>query len=173
MASDISQTYEIWLAPENAPKLWNAVLAAGAKPVGTDAIEIFRVAAGVPRYGQDIRERDLPQETGQSQALHFTKGCYVGQEIVERIHSRGNVHRQFTGFVISGAQPEPGAKIEVDGKEVGEITSSKQLPTESGTEVVALGYVRKEAAEPGKNVQVSGSPAVVVRPPFKEALTPA
>ena len=173
MASDISKTYEIWLAPENAPKLWNAVLAAGAKPVGTDAIELFRVAAGVPRYGQDIRERDLPQETGQSQALHFTKGCYVGQEIVERIHSRGNVHRQFTGFVISGAQPEPGAKIEVDGKEVGEITSSKQLPTESGTEVVALGYVRKEAAEPGKNVQVNGSPAVVDRPPFKEALTPA
>ena len=172
MASDIAQTYEIWLAPENAAKLWNAILAAGAKPVGTDALEIFRVAAGVPRYGQDIRERDLPQETGQAQALHFTKGCYVGQEIVERIHSRGNVHRQFTGFVISGAQPEPGAKIEVDGKEVGEITSSKQLPTESGTEVVALGYVRKEAAEPGKSVQVSGSPAVVVRPPFKEALTP-
>ena len=75
--------------------------------------------------------------------------------------------------MINGAQPDPGAKIEVDGKEVGEITSSKQLPTESGTEVVALGYVRKEAAEPGKNVQVSGSPAVVVRPPFKEALTPA
>jgi aminomethyltransferase len=172
MASDIAQTYEIWLAPENAPKLWNGILAAGAKPVGADAVEVFRVAAGVPRYGQDIRERDLPQETGQSQALHFTKGCYVGQEIVERIHSRGNVHRQFTGFVINGAQPEPGAKIEVDGKEVGEITSSKQLPTESGTEVVALGYIRKEAAEPGKSVQVSGSPAIVVRPPFKEALTP-
>lgn len=173
MASDIAQTYEIWLAPENAPNLWNAIVAAGAKPVGTDAIEIFRLAAGVPRYGVDIRERDLPQETGQSQALHFTKGCYVGQEIVERIHSRGNVHRQFMGFVVKGTQPEPGAKIEANGKEVGEITSSNQLPTDSGTEIVALGYIRKEAGEPGKTVQVSGSPAVVVRPPFKEALTPA
>jgi folate-binding protein YgfZ len=173
MASDIAQTYEIWLAPENVSKFWNATLAAGAKPVGTEALEIFRIAAGVPRYGQDIRERDLPQETGQTQALHFTKGCYVGQEIVERIHSRGNVHRQFMGFVVNGAQPEPGAKVEADGKEVGEITSSNQLPTESGTEIVALGYIRKESGEPGKSVQVSGSPAVVVRPPFKEALAPA
>ncbi len=173
MASDIAQTYEIWLAPENAPKLWNAILAAGAKPVGTDALEIFRVAAGVPRYGQDIRERDLPQETGQTQALHFTKGCYVGQEIVERIHSRGNVHRQFVGLVVSGARPAPGAKIEADGKDVGEITSSNQLPTESGTEIVALGYIRKEFGDPGKNVQVNGSPAIVVRPPFREALTPS
>ena len=170
MASEIAQTYEIWLAPENAPKLWNAIVAAGAKPVGTDALEIFRVAAGVPRYGQDIRERDLPQETGQSHALHFTKGCYVGQEIVERIHSRGNVHRQFTGFVVSGPPPAPGAKIEADGKEVGEITSSRGLPAESGTEVVALGYIRKEFGEPGKTVQVAGTSAIVVRPPFREAL---
>lgn len=173
MASEIAQTYEIWLAPENAAKLWEALVGAGAKPIGTDALEMFRVAAGVPRYGQDIRERDLPQETGQTQALHFAKGCYVGQEIVERIHSRGNVHRQFSGFVISGPLPGAGAKIEADGKEVGEITSAKVVPAESGDETLALGYIRKEASDPGKTVQVNGSQAAVVRPPFKEALTHA
>ncbi|HLH09207.1 MAG TPA: aminomethyltransferase family protein [Terriglobales bacterium] len=170
MASEISQTYEIWLAPGNAPKLWNALVAADARPIGTDALEMFRIAAGVPRYGQDIRERDLPQETGQNQALHFAKGCYVGQEIIERIHSRGNVHRQFTGFVIMGVPPAPGAKIEVEGKEVGEITSALRIPAEGGEETVALGYIRKESGEPGKSVKVNGEPAVVVRPPFKEAL---
>ena len=58
-----------------------------------------RIVAGIPLYGVDIRERDLPQETEQMRALNFNKGCYVGQEIVERIRSRGNVHRKFTGFV--------------------------------------------------------------------------
>ena len=85
--------YEIWLAPENVEKLWDALVTAGATPVGSDALEMYRIARGVPRYGIDLRERDLPQETGQEHALNFTKGCYIGQEIVERIRSRGNVHR--------------------------------------------------------------------------------
>src|SRR5262249_16165677 len=66
--------------------------------VGTQALEWWRVVQGIPQYGQDIRDRDLPQETGQTQALNFNKGCYIGQEIVERIRSRGQVHRKFTGF---------------------------------------------------------------------------
>ena len=70
---------------------------AGATPVGTAALELLRIAAGIPRYGSDIRERDLPQETEQERALNFSKGCYVGQEIVERIRSRGTgasqIHR--------------------------------------------------------------------------------
>ena len=66
--------------------------------MGTTALNYLRIAEGIPQYGQDIRERDLPQETEQERALHFTKGCYIGQEIVERIRSRGAVHRKFTGF---------------------------------------------------------------------------
>jgi len=62
---------------------------AGAQPVGAAAVELLRIASGIPRYGQDIRERDLPQETEQLRALNFTKGCYIGQEIVERIRARG------------------------------------------------------------------------------------
>jgi aminomethyltransferase len=107
---------------------------------------LCRISRGIPQFGVDIRDRDLPQETGQSRALNFTKGCYLGQEIVERIRSRGAVHRQFTAFQVEGALPEPGAKIVAEEKEVGEITSSAILPLPSGDRAVALGYLRREAA---------------------------
>ena len=97
-------------------------------PVSQEALEFFRIALGIPRYAQDIRERDLPQETEQQRALNFNKGCYVGQEIVERIRSRGNVHRKFTGFHITGSPPATGTKIQTEGKDVGEITSAALIP---------------------------------------------
>src|SRR5438874_2260850 len=78
------ESYELWAPVENIDKLWDAMLQAGAVPVGAEALEQLRVLTGVPRYGVDIRERDLPQETEQSQALNFTKGCYIGQDIVAR-----------------------------------------------------------------------------------------
>jgi folate-binding protein YgfZ len=170
MASDIAQTYEIWLAPDNAPRLWDALLAAGAKAIGTDALEMFRVAAGVPRYGLDITEKHIPQETEQFHALHFSKGCYLGQEIVERVRSRGAVHRHFTGFQIHGPAPQPGTEAQAEGKKVGEITSAMQIPANGSERTLALGYVRKESGEPGTKVQVEGSEAEVASPPFKEVL---
>src|SRR5208282_5612302 len=90
-------------------------------------------------------------ETGQTRALNFTKGCYLGQEIVERIRSRGAVHRQFTTFAVEGALPGPSEKILADEKEVGEITSSAILPLPGGDRPVALGYLRREAA--GKDLR--------------------
>src|SRR5581483_8373024 len=81
--------FELWLNPASKSAIWDALTGSGAAPVGTDALEMWRIAEGIPRYGQDIRERELPQETAQDHALNFTKGCYVGQEIVERIRSRG------------------------------------------------------------------------------------
>lgn len=170
MASDIAKTYEIWLSSENVPKLWDALLAAGAKPVGTDALEMFRVAAGVPRYGVDITDKHIPQETEQFQALHFSKGCYLGQEIVERVRSRGAVHRHFSGFEIYGPAPQPGTEAQSEGKKVGEITSALRVPANGNEKTLALGYVRKESGEPGTKVQVEGSEAEVASPPFKEAL---
>src|SRR3954447_5768081 len=170
MESKIAQTYEIWLGAENAPKLWDALIAAGAKPVGVDAIEMFRVAAGVPRYGVDISDKYIPQETEQFHALHFSKGCYLGQEIVERVRSRGAVHRHFTGFKIAGPAPQNGVEAQVDGKKVGEITSALRIPVNGDEKTLALGYIRKESGEPGTKVQVQGSEAEVHDPPFKEAL---
>jgi aminomethyltransferase len=143
----------------------------GAKPVDGDAFEIYRIALGVPRYGQDIRERDLPQETEQQRALNFSKGCYVGQEIVERIRSRGNVHRKFTGFRVEGHPPTPGAKIQVQDKDVGEITSAAIIPAASGDQAVALGYIRREASSAGNEVRVGESVARVRELPFHDLLT--
>ena len=157
--------YEVWLAAVNAPALWDALLKAGATPVGTEALELRRIELGVPRYGVDIRERDLPQETGQEQALNFTKGCYLGQEIVERIRSRGAVHRTFTGFRVADAATQPGDKVQAGGKEAGEITSVACLPSENGPRTVALGYIRREAGAPGTEVEIEGSKAVVVALP--------
>ena len=143
-------SYQLWLAPDTLKSTWDALVAAGASPVGTDALELRRISLGIPKFGVDIRERDLPQETGQTRALNFTKGCYLGQEIVERIRSRGAVHRQFTAFSVEGTLPEPGAKILAGEKgetEVGEITSSAILPLPGGERAVALGYLRREAVE--------------------------
>jgi folate-binding protein YgfZ len=143
-------SYQIWLAPDKLKSTSDALVAAGAIPVAADALELRRISLAIPKFGMDIRERDLPQETCQTRALNFTKGCYLGQEIVERIRSRGAVHRQFTAFSVEGTLPEPGAKIlagEKAEKEVGEITSSAILPLPGGDRAVALGYLRREAAE--------------------------
>ena len=160
--------FEIWLAAANATTLWNALVATGATPVGSDAYEMWRIAQGTPRYGQDIRERDLPQETGQSRALNFAKGCYVGQEIVERIRSRGAVHRQFSGFEIEGQAPPTGTKLQAGGKDVGELTS---VATLTDGRSIALGYVRREAAAPGTRLAAGAAQARVADLPF--AIEPA
>jgi folate-binding protein YgfZ len=164
------QSFEIWLAPKDVYKTWRALIAAGATPAGSEALEMRRIVAGVPLYGVDIRERDLPQETEQMRALNFNKGCYVGQEIVERIRSRGNVHRKFTGFLLEGAAAiAVGAKITSDEKEVGEVTSVATVPTPSGERTVALGYIRREVGVPGGEVTIGTAKATVVQLPLDGA----
>jgi aminomethyltransferase len=159
---------ELWLAPSDLERVYEAVVKAGARPVGTQALDLLRIAAGIPHYGTDIRERDLPQETEQERALNFSKGCYVGQEIVERIRSRGQVRRKFTGFEVKGPLPAAGSKIQVEGKDVGEITSAASLPLTGAEPRVALGYIRREVGTPGKQVEADGSAAIVSNLPFAE-----
>ena len=155
--------FEVWLASGNAATLWDALAAAGATPAGTDAYELWRIAQGIPRYGHDIRERDLPQETGQTRALNFTKGCYVGQEIVERIRSRGAVHRQFSGFEIEGPPPTAGAKLQTGGKDVGELTSVVTLP---GDRTIALGYIRREVTAADSRLTAGATQVRITELPF-------
>jgi folate-binding protein YgfZ len=155
--------FEIWFAPENTSAAWDSLVHAGAVPVGCETIEVFRIASGVPAFGQDIREKDLPQETGQDRALHFMKGCYIGQEIVERIRSRGKVHRGFTGFTLSQLVPL-GTKISKDGKDVGEITSIAEMPSK---QLFALGYVRREAAVTSPTLAAGDAIATVHSLPFE------
>jgi folate-binding protein YgfZ len=167
------ESYEIWLAPAHVKALWDALIAAGAAPVGFEALELRRVESGIPLYGGDIRERDLPQETEQARALNFNKGCYVGQEIVERIRSRGAVHRKFTGFMMkSAAQIVSGTKIVAGEKEVGEITSVAKLEIAGESKTLALGYIRREAGTPGREVSIGDEPATVSQLPFDVRVPP-
>jgi len=169
MASDEFITYEVWANAETLSEVWRALLDAGALPVGSEALEKFRVAIAFPKYGIDIRDRDLPQETGQNHALNFTKGCYIGQEIVERIRSRGNVHRVFAKLRIEGELPSPGTKLQSGGKDVGEITSVNRIPAGAGEETVALGYVRREAVESGAQITYPGGEAKPAESPASVA----
>src|SRR6202011_756955 len=100
--------YVLWTETGHIPALWQALAAAGAKPAGAAALETLRIVEGIPAYEVDIQSRDLAQETAQTRALNFTKGCYLGQEIVERIRSRGAVHRQFSAFLVEGTLPDCG-----------------------------------------------------------------
>ncbi len=125
--------------------------ARGAKPVSWAAYNHWRIEQGFPRLGEDMGETTLAQETGQIRAVHFRKGCYLGQEIVERVRSRGRINRHLAGFKGEGLTG--GAKVIVDGKDAGWITSV--------SEDLALGYLRREYAAPGTAVQVDGHTVTV------------
>jgi tRNA-modifying protein YgfZ len=128
---------------------------AGAAAADGDAFHVVRLEEGKPRYGEDISERYLAQEANIPQALNFQKGCYLGQEIVERVRSRGQVHRVLMPVAIESTEaPPPGTKLPW-----GEITSSAYSP--SLNKVVALAYVRTELAKPGTDLEAEGLKAIV------------
>jgi hypothetical protein len=123
---------------------------AGASLGGTAAFERQRIEAGVPRLGVDIDDTTIPQEAFlERDAVSFTKGCFLGQELVCRIDTRGHVNKYLRRVDVTGAVPEPGAEVMVGDRAVGAITSV--APTSSGA--VALAMVRREV-EPPADVQV-------------------
>ena len=142
-----------------------AGLGCGLRPVGFDALEIRRIEAGVPRYGQDMDTKTLPQETGQMQAISFTKGCYIGQETVERIRSRGHVNRQLVGLLFEGKRNiARDMMVLAAGHPVGFITSATFSFGLCRT--IALAYLRRESAQPGASVMVESDVAEVAALPF-------
>jgi folate-binding protein YgfZ len=156
--------YELLVPEQVSEPLLKLLPQAGAQEAQDQALEAFRVACGVPKFGVDIRQRDLPQETGQDRALNFSKGCYIGQEIVERIRSRGAVHRVLTGFEIEAAAPAPGFRIQEEGKDIAELTSISRLPGVDRT--LALGYGRREFLIPGKEFSAGDTKLRVAALPF-------
>ena len=163
--------YEFWLPTAGIAKLWSCLRTGGATPVGCMAVEAFRVAEGIPVYGVDMAERDLPQETAQMRALHFSKGCYLGQEIVERIRSRGNVHRHLRPLELTGPLPESGVELTLeDGTAAGAITSAAELELQSGRRRFALGMIRAEAEAKSQSLRYKagsgeGTARVLAVPP--------
>jgi folate-binding protein YgfZ len=166
--------YELWVRMEGearkAKMLWETLLAkapgVGALPCGTEALEMLRLEAGIPRYGADFGEDTLPLEAGLLNALSFTKGCYPGQEIVERARSRGHVNWKLVGVTVDvAAPPAPGDRLLSEGREVGEVTSACFSP--SLDRPIALAYVRREVSEPGARLTLaSGSAAAIHELPF-------
>jgi tRNA-modifying protein YgfZ len=129
-----------------------ALLQAGAQPVSEAAAEIVRVEHGRPRYGVDLDDTVIPQEAGLNErAVSFTKGCYVGQETVARLHYRGKPNRHLRGLRLS-APVEPGAELRLGERVVGHLTSAVLSPTHGP---IGLALVRREA-EPGSTVSVNG-----------------
>jgi len=138
---------------EIAAALFDACCVAGAIPLGMQALEMLRVEAGIPWAGVDMDEDVLVIEAGLERALSFSKGCYLGQEVVERIAARGRVNRKLAGLAIEGAEvPPPGAVLVAGDKEVGRVTSA--VRSELFERGIALGYVRREHLEPGTALRV-------------------
>jgi aminomethyltransferase len=165
--SPLVPRFELWAeSPAIIANLTEALTHSGATQVDSEALTHLRILEGTPLYGTDIRDKELPQETGQTRALHFAKGCYLGQEIVERIRSRGNVHRTFHAFQLAGALPAPGAILESDAKPVGELTSVATIPLASGPIKLALGYIRREALERNLAIAYPGGTAQPVTTPI-------
>ncbi|HXE64874.1 MAG TPA: glycine cleavage T C-terminal barrel domain-containing protein [Bryobacteraceae bacterium] len=134
--------------------------AAGAVSGDEEAFRTVRLEFGKPRYGEDISERYLAQETGRTAAMHFQKGCYIGQEIVERTRSRGLIARVLQPLEIEGQKaPGPGTKLQAAGAAAGEITSAAYSPALG--RVVALAYLRVQYAEPGTAMMAGGLEARV------------
>jgi aminomethyltransferase len=165
--------FELWADPATIHQLTADLIAAGATTASPEALEDLRILEGTPRFGTDIRNsetaHDLPQETGQSRALHFTKGCYLGQEIVERIHSRGKVHRAFNGFELSGFLPARGTVLEAESKPIGELTSvaAISLADRATPLQLALGYLRREALERNLTLTYPGGTATPIALPYE------
>jgi aminomethyltransferase len=132
--------------------------AAGAVAAGADEIRTVRLEHGRPRFGEDIDSKYLPQETQQLHAIHFNKGCYLGQEIVERVRSRGAVHRLLVRLEIDATEPpEAGARIFAGEKDIGELTSAAYSPVAG--KVAALGYVRVNEIRAESQFTVGGAAA--------------
>jgi folate-binding protein YgfZ len=167
--------YELWALADQIPALWKTLIEAGAAPVGAVSLEALRIAEGIPAYGIDIAERDLPQETSQMRALSFSKGCYLGQEIVERIRSRGSVHRHLWPLELFGPVPAAGAELTLDGGAVaGQITSVAELSLTGGPRVFALGMIRAEAEIRNQSLtytagDATGTVRILTGPPELEA----
>ena len=146
--------------PEGACGVWDALARSGARPVGLDALDVRRVEALRPWWGDDVAEDNLLHETGLvPEIVSFHKGCYVGQEIVARLDARGG----HVNKALRGLRPEaplaPGAAVTVGGKSVGRVTTAGASPLLGP---IALAYVHRDHFGAGTVVEAEGRPATVV-----------
>lgn len=146
--------FDLFVSAEDAPSLFEALAAAGARAVGFRALETLRIEAGLPRHGIDMDETNVVLETGLDEAVSYTKGCYVGQEIIARIHWRGHVAKRLAGLIFEdNREAARDSKVRsIEGKEIGRLTSTAFSPRLNKS--IALAYVKYDYLAPGTQVRV-------------------
>ena len=165
--------FDVIVPTSKVEKVARAIAAAGkdysVQWVGEDAAEVLRIEAGIPRYNLDFTEEHLILETGLEHAVSYQKGCYLGQEVVERIRSRGHVNKRLSGLVLDGEKPAPfGSRIVSDEKDVGSTTSSVYSPAVE--RAIAFGYIHRDHRAAGTRLtlrhQDAATGATVTELPF-------
>ena len=152
--------FSIFLPLAEKVDLVAALDAAGVPNATLDDARTVRIEHGRPRYGEEITERYLVQETGQLHGVHFSKGCYLGQEIVERVRSRAQIHRVLRRVEIDSSEPPAaGSKLKSGEADAGEIASAVFSPALGKT--VAMAYVRTQFAEPGTEIALGDARVLV------------
>ena len=151
----------------NLEALWQLlqekVRAVGGGPIGYTALNALRLEQGIPWFSYDFGEKQIPHEAAlEASHISYTKGCYTGQEIVERVRSRGQVNRRRVSLRFSGTiPPSAGAALTADGKEAGYVTRAALSPALASP--IGMGYVRKENNEPGQELDWQGGKAIVTK----------
>ena len=158
--------FDLFVERNLAADLRSTFLSTEVEPMSDATAEVLRIEANIPRYGVDMDETTIVTETNLDDAVSFTKGCYLGQEIIVRIKHRGHVAKKITGLTFPDRiEIENGARIlSVDDKEIGRVTSSTFSPTLNQT--IALGYLKYDYREAGTGVQVLNLKGVVAELPF-------
>ena len=150
--------FDLLIDADERTVIVDKLVAAGAQPVSPATFETLRIEAGIPRHGQDMDETNVVLEANLDDAISYTKGCYLGQEIIIRIKHRGHVAKKLTGLTFEKSVEAGTAITSDDGKEIGRVTSATYSPKLESP--IALGYVRHEYLAPGTTVKagdVSGT----------------
>lgn len=152
------ESYGLLVDADSAPSLWEDLLEQGQlwelSPMGDEVSEILRITAGVPMYGQELSEQVNPLEAGLRPSISFTKGCYIGQEVVLRLDTYRKVQRHLVRLAIEGeGLPSIGDKLLVDGKTVGTLTSVGKIPLQRN--IIGLGLIRTAYDQPGQEVEIT------------------
>lgn len=143
---------------------WGVAVAAlhDVCPLSPATQEVLRIEAGLPRLGLELTDTTIPLEANLERAIHFKKGCYIGQEVIARATFRGQLNKRLQGLLLGAAEPEPKTELRVQERKVGWLTSVAYSPALG--QVVALGYVHRDFLTPGAELTLATGGAAVVRP---------
>lgn len=164
--------YNLILKNEIAVEVWKLLCERGLNPIGREILEVLRVESGIPAYGKEITQDYNPLEANLNKYVSFTKGCYIGQEVLSRIDSYQKLQRKLVGFVIekgkSKGKVEAGSSVCVGDQEIGKLTSV--VYSYGFQKLIALGYVRINYIVQGESVEIKcdgeSHLATIIIPPF-------